>query len=142
MGCHIEALQSRRIKMKTTFICMIAILFLGSVGSEWVAAQHKEINIGPFKRIQITNDVIVAYLPDWGNKWRYTNGTNIEITSYGQILCFRNGDNFQMDEKHAHYAFRAEITNESGFLYYTLTFDARSFGHGITTTNGIFKAKK
>lgn len=101
-----------------------------------------ETRIGPFERIEMTNDAIVTYLPDWGHRWIYKNGTNTEITTYGQTLHFRNGDNFQLIEKHSQYIFRAEITNGCGFLHYTFIFDTRSFGHGITTTNGIFKAKK
>lgn len=103
-------------------------------------AQHTTTS--PFKRLEISANRILAHMPDSGNRWIFKNGTNSEVTTYGQILSLNNGDEVKLIERHTQFTFRAEITNGCGFLHYQRTFDARSFGDDVTTTNGTFETGK
>jgi hypothetical protein len=96
----------------------------------------------PFKRLEMTNNTILAHMPDSGNRWILKNGTNREGTTYSQVLCLKNGDEIELIERHTQFTFRTEITNGCGFLHYKWIFDARSFGDDITTTRGTLKVGK
>jgi len=107
-------------------------------------SEKKAVNTTPrpFRKVEITNGTILAYMPDSGIRWHLKTGTNDQITTYGQVIQLRDGDKIRLKEKHNKYVIQASITNGSASLYYTRTFDARSFGKGITTTNGIIKLNK
>ena len=107
-------------------------------------SEHKaqQTPTSPFKRLEVTNNTVLAHMPDSGNRWIFKNGTNSEVTTYDQVLSLKNGDVVELIERHTQFTFRAEITNGCGFLHYKWTFDARSFGDDVITTNGTFETGK
>ena len=94
----------------------------------------------PFHSVIVSDDTIVATLPEVSS-WLVDDGsTESRKTKPGESFVLRAGSSLSLYERHSRYRMTAQIIPTAG-LTVESTFDARSFGDGITKKKFFIAAK-
>ena len=94
----------------------------------------------PFHSVVVREDTVVATLPEV-SQWLVDEGSaEPRKTKPGESFVLRAGSSLSLYERHSSYQVTAQIIPTAG-LTIESTFDARSFGDGVTKKKFFIAAK-
>jgi hypothetical protein len=86
----------------------------------------------PFESVIQRNNSVVATLPGTPRWLLKQASKETRLTNPGEAFTLQDGDSFSLIERHSNYRVTCRISSGRAGLEIESTFDARSFGDGVT----------